>query len=313
MSDRHDKPAPGPVEELSRNDLEELARVHSISLELIRRSHNLDDLLDVVLDELEKRLAAIPGHALQNRGESRPDATDTSRLKALVMFTTQAAELKAKAEFNRELQSALDAAEEDRDRLHGVMSAMAAGVAVVGRDGKIISVNHAMADLIGRDPDGLTGEAPGSWVGKVQAGGDGEVQMRIPDQGLRTRLVSRRNLEGAAGGEVIMINDITERDRIVQERHYKEKMHGLMQTIGMLTHQINNPLTSLLGRAQILRMKSEGNEDILKAASVIEESARRIAGLIQDLSELARAGDREELEDMIDRGLEPGKVGRRKP
>jgi signal transduction histidine kinase len=60
-------------------------------------------------------------------------------------------------------------------------------------------------------------------------------------------------------------------------------------------------------------MKSQGNEDVLKAAAVIEESARRIAGLIQDLSELSKIGDREELEEMIDRGLEPGKIDRRKP
>ncbi|MBD3866858.1 MAG: PAS domain-containing protein [Acidobacteria bacterium] len=313
MSDRPETGAGKPMESHSIQDLEELCKVHSISLELIRRSHNLDDLLDVVLDELENRLAEIPGHALGNRGESMGDVHDTARLKALVTFTSQAAELKVKAEFNRELQSALDAAEADRERLDGVMASIAAGIAILDRDGKIVSVNNAMAGLVGRDIESLEGDTVDSWVGKVEAGGDGEIQTRVPGEGLRVRLISRRNLKGTAGGEVLMMNDITERDRIVQERHYKEKMHGLMQTIGMLTHQINNPLTSLLGRAQILRMKSEGNEDVLKAAGVIEESARRIAGLIQDLSELVKIGDREELEDMIDRGLEPGQIDRRKP
>ncbi len=313
MSESPEKGSADSVEQFSIQDLEELCKVHSISLELIRRSHNLDDLLDVVLDELEARLGDIPGHAFRNRGEPKRNVHDSARLKALVMFTSQAAELKAKAEFNRELQSAVDAAEAGRDRLHGVIDSIAAGIAVLDRDGKIVGVNQAMADLIGSDLDRLRGEPLGSWAGKVQPNSDGEIQVRVPECGLRIRLISRRDLAGIAGGEVIMVNDITERDRIVQERHYKEKMHGLMQTIGMLTHQINNPLTALMGRAQILRMKSQGDEDVLKAAAVIEESARRIAGLIQDLSELAKGGDREELEEMIDRGLEAGKVDRRKP
>jgi PAS domain-containing protein len=313
MSNRLDNPPPDPHEEYSTQDLEELCKVHSISLELIRRSHHLDDLLDVILDELEERLAEIPGQALQSRGEPRRNLRDTARLKALVTFTSQAAELKAKAESNRELQLALDSAEEGRDRLHGVMNSITAGIAVLDRDRKILVINEAMAKLIGSDPERLQGEQLETWAGKVEGNSDGEVQVRTPAGTLQTMLISRRDLTGAAGGEVVTVNDITERDRIVQERHYKEKMHGLMQTIGMLTHQINNPLTSLMGRAQILRMKAKGDEDVLKAAGVIEESARRIAGLIQDLSELAKTGDREELEDMIDRGLEAGKVDRRKP
>ncbi len=297
----------------SMQDLEELCKVHSISLELIRRSHNLDDLLDVILDELERRLEEIPGHALGNGGEPGLSVRDNARVKALITFAGQAAELKVKAEFNHDLHHALADAEAGRDRLRGVIDSVAAGIVVLDSEGKVLIANRAVAELIGRGPDQLIGEPFESWLGQVGANCDGEIHVRMPEVGLRVRLVSRRELAGAAGGEVVLINDITERDRIVKERHYKEKMHGLMQTIGMLTHQINNPLTSLLGRAQILRMKADGNEDVLKAASVIEESARRISGLIQDLSGLAHIDDREELEDLIDRGLEAGKVDRRKP
>ena len=302
----------GRDEHGSIQDLEELCKVHSISLELIRRSHNLDDLLDVVLDELERRLAEIPGKSFGSGGEPSGSVRDNARVKALMTFASQAAELKVKAEFNHELQQALSDAEAGSDRLRGVIDSIAAGIVVLDREGKVLGANRAVGELIGKDPDRLLGEPFESWIEKVEANSDGEIHVRMPEVGLRVRLISRRDLAGAAGGEVVLINDITERDRIVKERHYKEKMHGLMQTIGMLTHQINNPLTSLLGRAQILRMKADGNEDVLKAASVIEESARRISGLIQDLSELACTGDREELEDMIDRGLAAGKIDRRK-
>ena len=149
MPDRTDIGASGPLEEFSTRDLEELCKVHSISLELIRKSHSLDDLLDLILDELERRLSEIPSAAFRNRGSVQRDSDDTARLKALVTFTSQAAELKAKAEVNQELQRALDAAESGRDRLEGVMNSVAAGIAVLDTDQNIVHANSSMAELLG--------------------------------------------------------------------------------------------------------------------------------------------------------------------
>ena len=69
-----------------------------------------------------------------------------------------------------------------------------------------------------------------------------------------------------------------------RERHQIEIMQEMMQTLGMLSHKINNPLTSLLGRAQLLRVSKETDPKTRKAAEVIEESARRIADYIRELA-----------------------------
>jgi signal transduction histidine kinase len=69
-----------------------------------------------------------------------------------------------------------------------------------------------------------------------------------------------------------------------RERHQIEIMQEMMQTLGMLSHKINNPLTSLLGRAQLLRVSTETDPKTRKAAEVIEESARRIADYVRELA-----------------------------
>ena len=51
-------------------DLAELCRIHEIGLDLIGRSHDIDELLDRVLEEYETRLSALPSDALDARSDA---------------------------------------------------------------------------------------------------------------------------------------------------------------------------------------------------------------------------------------------------
>ena len=62
---------------------------------------------------------------------------------------------------------------------------------------------------------------------------------------------------------------------------------------------IENPLTALLGRAQLLKMIGSEDEQVAKAVGVIEESARRIAVLIRELAQIVKAGSGERLEEVL--------------
>jgi signal transduction histidine kinase len=64
----------------------------------------------------------------------------------------------------------------------------------------------------------------------------------------------------------------------------------LFERLGTLAHRINNPLTSLVGRAQILGLKKGIDPQIDKAAAVIEESGKRIASLVRELADIVREG-----------------------
>jgi signal transduction histidine kinase len=55
-----------------------------------------------------------------------------------------------------------------------------------------------------------------------------------------------------------------------------------------LSHKINNPLTSLLGRAQLLRQRAGSDPYVARAAEVIEECSRRIADHLREISSLVK-------------------------
>ena len=84
-------------------DLAELCRIHEVGLDLIERSHDVDELLNRVLEEYERRLRELPGDALDGRA-GKPSAESVRKLRALVMFATQAAALKEKAVAASELK-----------------------------------------------------------------------------------------------------------------------------------------------------------------------------------------------------------------
>lgn len=68
----------------------------------------------------------------------------------------------------------------------------------------------------------------------------------------------------------------------------QERLAATIEELSRLAHKMNNPLTSLLGRAQLLQMGAEGDERVRQAAKVIEESAGRIAAHVRELANLVR-------------------------
>jgi signal transduction histidine kinase len=81
----------------------------------------------------------------------------------------------------------------------------------------------------------------------------------------------------------------TRRAAILEERAAAEAERAeLLERLGALAHRINNPLTSLVGRAQILGLKKGIDPQVDKAAQVIEDSAKRIAAHIRELADLVR-------------------------
>lgn len=307
-------------------DLNELCRIHDVSLELIRHSDDVDDLLDRVLGEYERRLKDMSAATLDStRGPETPE--EAKKLRALVMFAGHAVALKEKAaaaselkqrsteleRLNVELESALNQEERARRRLDDVLAALDAGVLVVGSDGRIHNTNRAASELTGVPADQLVGSEAARFLGDVERGSDGEVTERGPGDGERTVLVARRNLNGDTGSEVVLLSDVTQRDREVEERHRLERFAELLRTLSVLSHKINNPLTSLMGRAQLLKMKKGIDPSVDKAAEVIEDSAKRIATYIRELALVVKEGREKALQRALDMDGESGAPGKEAP
>lgn len=290
-------------------DLAELCRIHEIGLDLIERSDDVDALLDHVLDEYERRLRELPAEALDAR-VGAPARQSLKKLRALVMFATQAAALREKAVASAELKrrndslsAALRDAERARGRLDGVLEALGSGVVLLDGRGEMARSNAAARALLGP----LHGpELAAALKDAVGPGGEGEMTLRGEDGGVRTVLIARRPMPGEPGAAVVLLTDITQRARDIEERVRLEKLAEVMRTLSVLSHKINNPLTALLGRAQILSARGSSDPHVLKAAAVIEESSHRIAELIRELAEVVREGKHEALQDILAMPSESG-------
>ena len=77
-----------------------------------------------------------------------------------------------------------------------------------------------------------------------------------------------------------------------------EALGELFGDLSRLCHKINNPLTSIMGRAQMMRHAARPGVDpkSIKAMEVIDESAQRVAALVQEVANLVCVGRKEFVE-----------------
>ena len=279
-------------------DLAELCRIHEIGLDLIERSHDVDELLDCVLDEYEERLRELPGDALDGRAAEAQPAS-LRKLRALVMFATQAAALQQNAAAAAELRERARMLEQANARLDGVLDALSSGVLILRADGTIAKANAAARALVREaDEKGLARVITGG----VPSGGEAEIDFPSPEGSGRTLLLARRPLANDPECEVVLVTDVTRRNRAIEERMRIEKLGEVLKTLSVLSHKINNPLTALLGRAQILQSRAAVDSSTAKAVAVIEESSLRIAELIRELGRVVKEGRQGALDDLLDMG-----------
>jgi signal transduction histidine kinase len=176
--------------------------------------------------------------------------------------------------------------EPEAAQLAGVVAALGAGVLMLAADGSVARCNRAAAGLLGRSEDELVGSPVPEIVASVPPGSEGEVAF---DEGgeRRVLLVARRTVQ--EGGEVVLLTDVTAR-RAEDERHRIDRLDEVLATLAVLSHKINNPLTALIGRAQILQARQGTDPHVVKAATVIEESAQHIAELVRELAKVVKSG-----------------------
>jgi two-component system sensor histidine kinase FlrB len=183
---------------------------------------------------------------------------------------------------NVELRRQLLEKEALSQRLSHLLSAMPAGVVVLDQRGVIIELNPAARELLG---ESLMGRAWAEIAARVLA------QTVVPHEwdlapisGAVPRRVSMSSSPlDAAGGQVLLIHDMTEAYAMQRELQRHQRLSAMGEMAAGLAHQLRTPLaTALLYASHLKKLDLPENERVRFADKVLAR-LRHLEHLIQDM------------------------------
>ncbi len=106
---------------------------------------------------------------------------------------------------------------------------------------------------------------------------------------------------------VYIMKDITETKRLREQMYHSDKLASLGILVSGVAHEINNPLTAILGHTELLMMKPEAS-NITKELNKIFIAAERCKKIVENLLYFARQQPPqrtlEDINEIIERTLE---------
>jgi PAS domain S-box-containing protein len=93
---------------------------------------------------------------------------------------------------------------------------------------------------------------------------------------------------GKIEGVVISGRDVTEVKRLEEQLIQAEKLAAMGQMLAGVAHELNNPLTAILGVSELLRDRKGIDESTKRQLEMTHRQARRAARIVQNLLEFSR-------------------------
>jgi PAS domain S-box-containing protein len=93
--------------------------------------------------------------------------------------------------------------------------------------------------------------------------------------------------ENKLSGVIVSVRDITVEKKLEQQIIQSERLAAMGQMIGGFAHELNNPLTGILGMAELLQ-EGDTTEAVKKQMVMLQQQARRAAEIVQNLMYFAR-------------------------
>lgn len=202
---------------------------------------------------------------------------------------------------NRRMQRQLAEQEEFRSRL---LESFPDLILVVDLEERYTFVSSRVREILGYRADEMLGKkisevgnhSPDllslyqSIVSGNEAFAAAEYGARHPDGSWRTMRASGSQLvdgEDKISGVIVSIRDITLERKLEQQIVESERFAAMGAMIGGVAHELNNPLTSILGVSELLQ-DTETNETSRKQLVMLQQQARRAAEIVQNLTYFSR-------------------------
>jgi two-component system NtrC family sensor kinase len=181
-------------------------------------------------------------------------------------------------------------------------NALAEGLAVVEPGGNVLRANRALAaitelpesELLGRNFCQMISGASEAVAGLIGAAYRGErtapLVVRPEDSHRVLRLTAAPLADAERGSVVILVEDVTEQRILEAQIIQSDKMASIGQLVSGVAHELNNPLTSIAGLAELLLERPPHPELPREHLRVIYDQAERAGRIVRNLLTFARKG-----------------------
>ena len=201
----------------------------------------------------------------------------------------------------RKMERQLEQQDEFRSRL---LESFPDLILVVDLEERYTFVSSRASELLGYQPHDMLGKkiseledhAPEmaslyhTVVSGKQAFASAEYAARHRDGSWRTMRAAGSQLvdaEGKISGVIFSVRDITVERKLEQQIVQSERLAAMGAMIGGVAHELNNPLTSIMGVSELLQ-DTETSETSRKQLAMLQQQARRAAEIVQNLTYFSR-------------------------
>ncbi|MGA8981596.1 MAG: PAS domain S-box protein [Candidatus Acidiferrales bacterium] len=179
-------------------------------------------------------------------------------------------------------------------------------IAVMDLDGKLTFVSPRIEDVLGRAASDVIGKVLWAQVhrddaaeltsafGKLANGELAHAQLEYrtkhADGTWRMLRASASPLFDASGkinGVVASARDVTETRAAEKQQLQKEKLAAMGEMMAGVAHELNNPLTAILGISDLMRERA-ADDATRRQVEIVLKQARRAAGIVQNLLAFSR-------------------------
>lgn len=227
-----------------------------------------------------------------NFGSSRPDAYGPAEAEEIKAVAHQVALALANQELFEDVSKA-------KTQWETTFDSVSEGIAIVDEHHDVLRLNQAAADIVGGRVQDLIGrkcyevihrlcDVPATCPMSLEGQGRVVSEHESPD-GRTLELVVDPMIDkkGKKRGAVHFLRDVTEAKRLRQQLLQSEKMVAVGQLVSGVAHEINNPLTGVMGYSQLL-LTRDLDEKTRRDVEQINREADRATKIVQHLLSFAR-------------------------
>lgn len=214
----------------------------------------------------------------------------------------------ALGQLNRELawrvEKATNELSQTKDYLTYILASTREGIITTDRLGAVKTMNKAALDILEAMPEAQGAcrlwdfypEMPGleaTFQETLKTGEVGQFQCTLNGKGkqdkvVETALTPLKDDQGVVLGAVVVLNDITQKQRNEAELLRSEKLASVGELAAGIAHEINNSIMVILGFSEVLKRDLKLAGENLDDVQTIEKEAKRSRDIVQQLLNFAR-------------------------